>query len=113
VASLPPDFPLGDAIHAGVRLDGVFFKSWQYRTRKVVLGNGATGTQQQRYTPLLMAATATWLREASTTPSWWGLAVGSVIFLVMMTGLLRMIVSYKRDRHGRPSEAPPDFSGLD
>jgi hypothetical protein len=113
VASLPPDFPLGDAIHAGVRVEGVFFKSWQYRTRKVVETNGATGTQQQRYTPLLMAARLTWLQEASTTPSWWGLAVGSVIFVVMIAGLLRMIVSYQRDRRGRASEASPDFSGLD
>jgi hypothetical protein len=112
VASLPPDFPLGDAIHAGVRVEGVFFKSWRYRTRKVVLGNGATDTQQQRYTPLLMAATATWLREASTTPSWWGLAVGSVIFLVMISGLLRMIISFKRERRGTLSDSPPDFSGL-
>jgi hypothetical protein len=112
VKSLPPDFPLGDAIHAGVRLDGVFFKSWQYRTRKVVATNGATGTQQQRYTPLLMAARLTWLQEASTTPSWWGLAVGSVIFLVMISGLLRMIISFKRERRGTLSDSPPDFSGL-
>jgi hypothetical protein len=41
------------------------------------------------------------------------LAVGSVIFVVMIAGLLRMIVSYQRDRRGRASEASPDFSGLD
>jgi hypothetical protein len=112
VKSLPPDFPLGDAIHAGVRIEGIFFKSWQYRTRKVVGGNGATDTQQQRYTPLLMAATLTWLQETPATPGWWGLAAGSAIFLAMLAGLARMIVSYKRDSRGRNSDTPPDFSGL-
>jgi hypothetical protein len=113
VVSLPPDFPLGDAIHAGVRIEGIFFKSWQYRTRKVVGGNGATDTQQQRYTPLLMAATVTWLQETPAAPSWWGLAVGSVIFVAMLAGLVRLIVSYKRDSRRRLSDSPPDFSGLD
>jgi hypothetical protein len=112
VKSLPPDFPVGDAIHAGVRIEGVFFKSWQYRTRKVVDGNGATDTQQQRYTPLLMAATLTWLQETPAAPSWWGLAVGSAIFVAITAGLVRLIVSYKRDRLGRTSDTPPDFSGL-
>lgn len=113
VKSLPPDFPLGDAIHTGVRVEGVFFKSWRYRTRKVVPGSGATDTQQQRYTPLLMAATLTWLQETPAAPSWWGLAVGSAIFVAIIAGLVRMIVSYKRDRHQTMSDSPPDFSGLD
>jgi hypothetical protein len=113
VKSLPPDFPVGDAIHAGVRIEGVFFKSWQYRTRKVVSGSGATDTQQQRYTPLLMAATLTWLQETPAAPSWWGLAVGSAIFVAITAGLVRMIVSYKHDSRGRTSDTPPDFSGLD
>lgn len=112
VKSLPQDFPLGDAIHAGVRIEGVFFKSWQYRTRKVVEGHGATDTQQQRYTPLLMAATLTWLQETPAAPSWWGLVVGSAIFVAIIAGLVRVIVSYKRDRHQTTPDSPPDFSGL-
>jgi hypothetical protein len=112
VKDLPPGFPVGDAIHAGVRIEGVFFKSWRYRTRKVVGGNGATEAQQQRYTPLLMAATATWLQEVPAGSTWWGLAAGSAIFVAMIAGIVQLILSYKRAPRGPVSDSPPDFSGL-
>lgn len=112
VTSLPAGFPLGDAIHTQVRLEGVFFKSWQYRSRKVVTGQGETGTQQQRYTPVIMAATLTWLQDAPTGDGWWGLAVGGAIFSAMIFGLVRMAMSFKQERRGRQLNKPPDFSEL-
>ncbi len=112
VTSLPAGFPKGDAIRAGVRLDGVFFKSWRYRSRKVADGPGETTTQQQRYTPVILAASVTWLQEAPAKQSWWGLTVGGVIFAAMIFGLARMVISFRQDRRSRLPPEPPDFSEL-
>lgn len=112
VTSLPAGFPTGDAIRAGVRLDGVFFKSWRYRSRKVVDGPGETATQQQRYTPVVLAATVTWLRQTPAGQSWWGLVGGGLIFAAMIFGLVRMVISFRQDRRTRLPEIPPDFSKL-
>ncbi len=112
VTSLPAGFPTGDAIRAGVRLDGVFFKSWRYRSRKVADGPGETATQQQRYTPVVLAASVTWLQEAPAAQSWWGLVVGGVIFVAMIFGLARMVISFRQDRRTRLPPEPPDFSEL-
>lgn len=112
VTSLPAGFPTGDAIRAGVRLDGVFFKSWRYRSRQVADGPGETATQQQRYTPVILASTVTWLQEAPAGQSWWGVAVGGAIFAAMMLGLARMVISFRQDRRTRLPTEPPDFSEL-
>jgi hypothetical protein len=112
VTRLPPEFPTGDAIRESVRLDGVFFKSWQYRTRKLVDGAGETGTQQQRYTPVVLGASVTWLQQVPAERNWWGLVVGGSIFAVMILGLIRLVISYRRDRRPRLPDSPPDFSEL-
>ncbi len=112
VTSLPAEFPTGDAIHAEVRLDGVFFKMWQYRSRKIVETDGETTTQQQSYTPVVLGATITWLRQPSPAPRWWGLVVGGAIFAAMMFGLLRMVFTFRRGPTRLP-DRPPNFSGME
>jgi hypothetical protein len=112
VTSLPAGFPTGDAIRADVRLNGVFFKSWRYRSRKVVDGPGETATQQQRYTPVVLAASVTWLQQVPAGQSWWGLAVGGAIFAAMIFGLARMVISFRQDRRTRLPAEPPNFSEL-
>jgi hypothetical protein len=110
VPQLPAGFPVGDTIHAGVRLDGVFFKLWRYHTRKTAQTEGETAPQQASYTPVVMAATVTWLKQATTPKSWWGLAVGGVIFVLVIGGLLRMSLASRT----RPQihKETPDFSKL-
>jgi hypothetical protein len=112
VTRLPADFPTGDAIREEVRLDGVFFKMWQYRSRKIVETAGETTTQQQSYTPVILGATVTWLQQASAEPSWWGLTVGGAIFAAMMFGLLRMVFTFRQERRTRLPDKPPNFSGM-
>lgn len=109
VPSLPAGFPTGDAIREGVRIDGVFFKSWRYRSRKVVDAPGETTTQQQSYTPVIVGA-MTWLQVPPAQPNWWGLAVGGGLFAAMMIGLLRLMTSFRNDRRVRPPGETPDFS---
>ncbi len=109
VTHLPAGFPTGDAIRAAVRFDGVFFKGWRYRSRKVVEGPGETESQQQRYTPIILAAAVTWLKQPSTAPSLWGLVVGSGIFVAMIYGLTKMFVSHRRASHTRLPDKLPDF----
>lgn len=109
VTQLPADFPTGDAIRAGVRFDGVFFKGWRYRSRKVVEGPGETETQQQRYTPIILAASVTWLKQPSAQPSLWGLVVGVCLFAAMIFGLARMFVSQRRASPTRLPDKLPDF----
>ena len=112
VTSLPAGFPTGDAIRADVRLNGVFFKSWRYRSRKVVDGPGETATQQRRYTPVVLGASVTWLQQVPAGQSWWGLVVGGAIFAAMIFGLARMVMSFRQDRRTRLPDEPPNFSEL-
>lgn len=112
VTRLPAGFPVGDAIRAGVRVDGVFFKLWRYRSRQIKETAGETATPQASYTPVVMAATVTWLKQATTPERWWGLTVGGIVFVLLMGGLLRMMLS-SRSRSRTLKDETPDFSRLD
>jgi hypothetical protein len=111
VTRLPTGFPEGDAIRAGVRIDGVFFKLWRYHSRQIKEIAGETATQQASYTPVVMAATVTWLKQATTPEQWWGLAIGGIAFVLVIGGLLRMMFS-PRARPRMLKDETPDFSKL-
>ncbi len=63
VLSLPKDFPMGMQIRADVELTGFFFKQWSYLS-----GNPATGEQQLRVAPVLLARTLTWQKPGPPKP---------------------------------------------
>ncbi len=81
--SLPSGFPMGDKIREPVQISGIFFKSWQYRSRKLISTNGETNRQQRLYTPIVVTRRPVWLTDANAQPSLWGLR-GGVAFLVVL-----------------------------
>lgn len=111
VARLPQGFPVGDAIRAGVRLEGVFFKLWRYRSRKTAETAGETAVPEHSYTPVVLAGSVTWLQQALAPERWWGLAIGCIIFVIVMGGLLRMMLASPQ-RPQTLQDGPPDFSSL-
>jgi hypothetical protein len=58
-----------------------------------------------------MAATVTWLKQATTPERWWGLAIGGFIFVLVMGGLLRIMFA-SRSRMPSLKDETPDFSSL-
>jgi|GEM_PF-1423371 len=103
VPKLSPGFPTGDEIRVPVRMAGVFFKSWRYRSRNLQVAAGETGRQRQLYTPVLLGAMPTWLKSAASRDGW-GAFWGGVAFLVLL-GLVWGSMAYlaRRDRRVRQS----------
>ena len=102
VARLPEGFPTGDEIREPVRLAGVFFKLWRYRSRKPAgEPTDKAGGLQQLYTPVVLGQMPTWLNETAARKSPWALW-GGVVFLGAL-GLLwiSMMGLARRDRRAR------------
>lgn len=103
VNQLPPGFPVGDEIREPVRIAGVFFKNWRYRSRKLRKPAGLTGQQRRPYTPVVLGKLPTWLENSSTKESGWALW-GGVAFLGFLVALwIVMTWLGKRDRSARAS----------
>jgi len=100
VNDLPTEFPTGDAIREPVRVSGVFFKSWLYRSRLVQQTEGATDRQQRMYTPVVVGAVEWLPRSASSTGLWglWGGIAFLVVLIIVAANALRLA---KRDRLAR------------
>jgi len=103
VLRLPPNFPTGDEIREPVRLAGIFFKNWRYRSRKLVDRAGETGQQRQLYTPVLLGKVPIWLKPMDRR-SGYGSLWGGIAFL---GGLVTLWISMSwlasRDRVARAS----------
>ena len=98
LSSLPAEFPKGDEIREHVRVDGLFFKSWRYRTRKNLADSGQTDRQQQLYTPVVVGGAPTWLPRETNRPNQWA-AWGGFGFLAALAILWIVMISLaKRDR---------------
>ena len=99
VTGLPEGFPTGDEIREPVRLAGVFFKLWRYRSRKPAGElSEKNRTLQQLYTPVVLGQMPTWLNETAASKNPWALW-GGVAFLGAL-GLLwiSMMGLARRDR---------------
>ncbi len=84
VNRLPEGFPQGDLIREPVRIYGMFFKSWLYRTRNIQEERGGeTEGQLRLYTPLVLADSPVWIRSAAVHQRPWDLWAG-IAFLVML-----------------------------
>lgn len=112
VPELPAGFPQGDAIEESVVVEGVFFKSWLYRSRKLIAEDGQTGTQQSRYTPLLVARVPTWLTESTATNRTWQLIAGVGFLFALACIWLRAAFVARREPVHRPGAETIDFSKL-
>jgi hypothetical protein len=100
VTRLPPGFPIGDEIREPVRISGIFFKSWQYRSRKLLETGGETKRQQRLYTPIVVAAGPIWLTDAGQG-SRWGLWGGIAFLAVLVVLWINMARQSRRDRNAR------------
>jgi len=85
VVRLPEGFPIGDEIRAPVRLSGVFFKLWRYRSRQLVESAGETTRQRQLYTPVVLGHMPTWLKRAAHRDSRWAFWGGIAFLSVLVT----------------------------
>ncbi len=103
VNDLPEGFPTGDAIREPVRVAGIFFKSWLYRSRKVEATRGEAVRQQQLYTPLLIGRVPTWLQPPVSRESRWGVW-GGIAFLLALAVLWGYLAKMaRRERLQRSS----------
>ena len=98
---LPTDFPTGDEIREPVRISGVFFKNWRYRSRQLTNRAGETGEQRQLYTPVLLAKVPTWLRNSSSRNRSWAFGAGIAFLGMLLTLWIGMTWLAKRDRLAR------------
>lgn len=106
VSGLPADFPVGDQISEPVRVDGVFFKSWRYRTRKNLAGPGETGRQKRMYTPVVVGGVPTWLTAATSERNGWGLRGGIAFLVALVVFWVTMFRLAERDRRRRAASQP-------
>ncbi|TWU27818.1 hypothetical protein [Bythopirellula polymerisocia] len=112
VTQLPAGFPLGDEIREQVRLEGVFFKSWRYRSRKLVDSNGETSRQQQRYTPVVLAGNVTWIQSVSDRSSWWGPIAGIGFLIILAVAWASFFAHWRNDRSPRAKDDLIDLPNL-
>ncbi len=110
VSRLPAGFPEGDKIREPIRVDGVFFKSWRYRSRKNLSPAGETGRQQQRYTPVVLGSVPTRLAEGIESSQRWGLW-GGVTFLAALAAVWVVMICWsQRDRKRRAAQQPTNWN---
>ncbi|MCH7750842.1 MAG: hypothetical protein IH898_01635 [Planctomycetes bacterium] len=112
VSRLPAEFPVGDKIREPVRVDGVFFKSWRYRTRKNLVGPGETGRQQQMVTPVVVGGVPTWLPTATSGQNRWGLWGGMAFLAALVVFWFVMFRLAERDRRRRAAMQPARLDDL-
>ena len=101
---------MGDAIREPVRVEGVFFKSWLYRSRKVNRIEGETSRQQRRYTPIVIAGTPTWVKTATSQESTWGLWGGVAFLVVLAIVALNAARLASKDRRARATRPRVDVT---
>ncbi|MEM8947019.1 MAG: hypothetical protein AAGD11_17725 [Planctomycetota bacterium] len=101
MCELPESFPTGDEIREGVRIVGVFFKSWRYRARDYVDESGETEVQQQLYTPVLLGKQLIWLNRDVKNSSGWALWGGLGFLGVLAAVWIGLVWLSGHDRRAR------------
>jgi hypothetical protein len=112
VSRLPAEFPVGDKIREPVQVDGVFFKSWRYRTRKNLAAPGETGRQQRMYTPVVVGGAPIWLPTAARRQNVWGLWGGIAFLAALLVFWFVMFRLAERDRRRRAATQPARLDDL-
>ncbi len=111
VNKLPAGFPTGDSIREPVRVAGLFFKGWLYRSRKVQT-QGQTTRQRRMYTPVVIAGTPIWLGKAEDHGSIWGLLGGIVFLVVLLVVALNAARLAAKDRRARAARPTLDVTDI-
>ena len=111
VTSLPPEFPQGDEIRENVRVDGVFFKSWRFRTRKTLEESGKTTSPQQLYTPLIVGREPIWLKAQVVQTSNWTIVAGFCFFVLIVGAFVALVIATGVERQRRNSLNPTQLKG--
>ncbi len=93
VVDVPAEFPLGDSIRVPVRVAGLFFKSWLYRTR--------TARQQRHYAPIVIGAQVERLPTARVSNSRWGFGAGIAVLILLAALWSRFAWNERQDRRRR------------
>ncbi|NOZ40840.1 MAG: hypothetical protein GXP24_11525 [Planctomycetes bacterium] len=101
VTRLPNGFPTGDEIREPVRLSGVFFKLWRYRSRKLAKQAGETTRQRQLYTPVVLSHMPTWLNQSVPRKNHWALWGGIAFLGALATLWISLAWLAGRDRRAR------------
>ncbi len=112
VSRLPAEFPVGDKIREPVRVDGVFFKSWRYRTRKNLVAPGETDRQQRMVTPVVVGGVPTWLPTPTRGQNRWGLWGGMAFLAALVVFWVVMFRLAERDRRRRAARQPARLDNL-
>jgi len=112
VLQLPIGFPTGDQIREPVRIAGIFFKNWRYRSRRRVNEAGETGRQRQLYTPVLLGKRPTWLNQTADRHGRWSLWGGIAFLAGLLTLWISMSWLAKRDRVARAALRRNDIIDL-
>ena len=112
VNQLPVAFPQGDSIREEVLIDGVFFKSWKYHSRKLTGPDGETNPQRQRYTPMILAQSPIWIQSAPVRSGWWGLLAGGGFLCLLLLAWLRFLSNSRQKSPRNAASEPIDFSNL-
>ena len=107
VSELPEDFPQGDRIRESVRIDGVFFKSWRYRTRKAIEVGAQTTRAQQLYTPIVVGRQPVWLAAYAETSGRWAMWAG-IGFLAVVGGIFLAAIRSTRQARARRTSLHPE-----
>ena len=101
VTQLPAGFPSGDQIREPVRICGVFFKSWRYRSRDLTTAAGETARQRQMYTPVVIGKEPRWLRTETSRDNVWGLWGGLAFLCILALLWMTSAVLGRADRQAR------------
>lgn len=101
VPQLPDGFPTGDEIRESVRISGIFFKLWRYRSRKLAKQVGETTGQRQLYTPVVLGHSPAWLKKTIQQDSRWALWGGIAFLGGLMVLWIYTAVLARRDRRAR------------
>ncbi len=118
--SIPVGFPEGDQIQERIRATGFMFKAWAYAAEAgdAPAEGGEAPSKRWRIAPLIVAPTATWIREKSVSPStdwqWWG---GGLFVLAMAAAWVGLAVYQRGDRRFQREvlerqRRPPENAGL-
>ena len=98
VVDVPAGFPVGDTIRVPVRVAGLFFKSWLYRTRQL---KDNTAQQKRHYAPIVIGAQVEQLSTQVATNNRWGFGAGIAVFVLMAALWAKFAWNEKQNRKRR------------
>jgi len=113
VTEIPSGFPTGDEICEPVRISGVFFKLWRYRSRDFSQPAGQTTAPRSLYTqnpvalapvalaPVVLAKVPKWLNQSVHNGGRWTLWAGIAFLVVLATLWIYLSQLAGRDRRAR------------